>query len=63
MVEPFNEECIFIRCHQSFTVNAKYVASLTSNIIFLRDNTRIPVSRNKQSRTKEIFVKYIESVG
>lgn len=58
MVEGIKDSA-FIRCHQSFCVNARYISNFSNNSIVLTDGTVIPVSRNKQTKAKEVFLDYI----
>lgn len=49
----------FVRCHQSYLVNTRYIRKMNNNSLLLADNVLIPVSRNKQAKTKEIFLDYL----
>jgi len=50
----------FIRCHRSFIVNTHYIQSIENNqqrySVILKDNTEIPVSRNRQNTVKSILL-------
>ena len=55
------EDCItqfpaqtFVRCHQSYVVNLKYVTGMTANE-FLLDELRVPVSRNYSAQAREKY--------
>lgn len=45
----------FLRCHQSYTVNASLVYSLTSTEIVLKNGLRIPVSRRYYQELRAAF--------
>lgn len=49
----------FIRIHQSYIVNAKYLNRLTREEAVLSDGTILPVSRGKYKDAKEAFGKYL----
>lgn len=55
-VSAFN----FIRCHQSFLVNAEHIEKIKSYIIYLTDGTEIPVAKSRYSYVKKIFLAYKE---
>lgn len=52
----------FLRCHQSFLVNMRYIRSFTGREIELADGRKIPVSRPKQSVARESFLRYLGNV-
>lgn len=56
-LEKLLPSCDFMRCHQSYIVNRKYVLSLSSEELVLINQRRIPVSRrymkNVQNMMKE----------
>lgn len=48
----------FIRCHQSYLVNRKYIKSWVKEdggYLLLEDNTRVPVSRLKKEKVLELL--------
>lgn len=51
----------FIRCHQSYIVNARYVRSFGNRAIALNSKEEIPVSQNRQAAAKEKFLSYLGS--
>lgn len=52
------DSTFFARCHASYLVNFQYVKALGKNKILLRDNTSIPISRNKLEETQAAFMNY-----
>lgn len=48
LFENFLIEPEFFRCHNSYLVNCRYVDCLCSHDIILKNNDRIPLSRNKK---------------
>ncbi len=58
-IEKFSGELPknFIRCHRSFIVNMDYVykIKLTENMLYLRDDMFVPVSRSYKAELKEAF--------
>ena len=42
----------FFRCHNSYIVNCQFVDCFCSNVIILKENKRIPLSRNKKESFK-----------
>lgn len=46
----------FVRCHQSFLVNAKKITSVRINELTLRDGETIPVSKRRAKETNEAFL-------
>lgn len=52
----------FVRCHKSFCVNMNYIASLERFRFIMKDGPTIPISQNRYSQTKKIFLDYLEDV-
>lgn len=50
----------FIRCHQSFLVNAEHIEKVKSYIIFLTDGMEIPVAKARYPQVKQCFLAYKE---
>lgn len=48
----------FIRIHQSFLVNFKYIADITNYRVYLQNGKMLPVSKSRYREAKEKFVKY-----
>lgn len=48
---------LFIRCHQSYWVNAGAIVMLERNSFVLTDATRLPLSRTYRGQAKEQFAK------
>ncbi len=46
----------FVRCHQSFLINALKISSLTATGATLSDGTLIPVSKHRTKETNEAFL-------
>ena len=46
----------FVRCHQSFLINAKKIVSLSVGEVTLTGDVRIPVSKHRQKETNEAFL-------
>ncbi len=51
----------FVRCHQSYLVNANRVACLTGKEVILYNNTRLPISRNRGKETKTALYNYVQT--
>lgn len=46
----------FVRCHQSFLINAAKISSLSPNSALLSDGTTVPVSKHRARETNEAFL-------
>ena len=46
----------FVRCHQSYLVNAKKITSVKMNEVTLSDSKTIPVSKRRSKETNEAFL-------
>ena len=46
----------FVRCHQSFLVNAKKIISVKINELTLQDGRSLPVSKRRAKETNEAFL-------
>lgn len=46
----------FVRCHQSFLVNAKKITSVTVNDLTLTNGETLPVSKRRAQETNEAFL-------
>lgn len=51
----------FVRCHQSYLVNANRVASLTGKEVILYNNAKIPISRNRGKETRMALYNYLQT--
>jgi DNA-binding LytR/AlgR family response regulator len=51
----------FIRCHQSYLVNADRVKCVTAKEVILHNDKAIPISRNRGKETKTALYSYIRS--
>ena len=54
-VEKFD----FVRCHQGFIVNMKYIKSFDEDEIILMNGDRIPISVRKKLDTKQAYYTYV----
>ena len=50
----------FIRCHQSYLVNARYIKEIRNYTVFLRNPVNgvveeIPVSKNRAQQTRALY--------
>ena len=50
----------FIRCHQSFLVNCRYIRSFSASEIELIDGKRIPVSKHRVREARAAFFDYMK---
>ncbi|HEY5462325.1 MAG TPA: LytTR family DNA-binding domain-containing protein [Hanamia sp.] len=58
--EDLLQDYNFIRCHQSHLVNKKYIVSLVKEdggYLLLKDNMRLPISKQKRESIKELLSK------
>ncbi len=46
----------FVRCHQSFLINALKIVSLGQNEVTLTDGSAVPVSKHRAKETNEAFL-------
>jgi len=60
-VEPKFPE-YFVRCHNSYLVNMKYITSYKNNYFRLADGNEIMVSRSKKEETIEKFYAYEDEI-
>lgn len=58
LIENRLEEYSFIRIHQSFLVNLKYIANIVNYNVYLIDGKTLPVSKSRYKEVRENFVKY-----
>lgn len=49
---------VFIRCHKSFVVNMWYIRRFLSTDVLLKNDTVIPISRNRYSKTKNTYFRF-----
>lgn len=49
----------FLRCHQSFLVNMRYIDQFEEDGIILKSGSFVPVSRKKYYSSKRIYLSYI----
>lgn len=50
----------FIRCHQSFLVNCRYVRSFRASSIELEDGKNVPVSKHRIKEVRQFFYDYMD---
>lgn len=48
----------FVRTHQSYIVNLRYVKEVTSETLILIDKTQIPISNSRKSSVKDAYMTY-----
>ncbi|MGB8452053.1 MAG: LytTR family DNA-binding domain-containing protein [Anaerocolumna sp.] len=46
----------FLRCHQSYIVNLKYIAGVEGNYLLLTTGEKIPISESRKSEVKKAFL-------
>lgn len=51
----------FVRCHQSFLVNCRYVQSFRTSSMELTDGRSIPVSKHRIKKVRKFFFDYMEN--
>lgn len=49
----------FIRVHSGYLVNCKFIYSIETNNVILDDKSRIPLSRHRAEKVKELFADYL----
>lgn len=57
-IEKELDQSIFVRCHRSYIVGAKYIKRIKGNQLELDNGDVIPVSRRRYSNTNMAFIKY-----
>lgn len=50
----------FIRCHQSFLINLRYVQEFRKSSMELIDGRLVPVSKNRMKAVREAFFEYLK---
>lgn len=50
----------FLRTHQGYIINMKYIKSFGSTEVILRDNTKIPIGEKRRKDVLQIYDKYIQ---
>ncbi len=50
----------FLRCHQSFLVNCRYIRHFCTSLIELVDGRKIPVSKHRIKEVRKAFFDYIK---
>lgn len=56
-VELFSDKG-FIKVHQSYLVNCRYIDSIKNYIVKLKDGTMIPVSKQNYNEIKRVYIEY-----
>jgi len=54
-LETLLEGKMFIRCHQSYFVNSKYIRVIRNYTVFLSDGRELPVSRKRYEQARKEF--------
>lgn len=62
-VEEQLKEHYFIRIHQGYLVNAKYIRKFTKNECILVDGEKLPVSRHRKEAARKRYMDYIRRCG
>ena len=57
-IEVLLDEKKFVRIHQSFLVNMKYVKSMKAQKVFLYDGSELPIARPRYKKVREIYADY-----
>ena len=57
----FLPEPFFFRCHNSFIINCYFIDCFSNVQVILKNNNRIPLSRHKKTRLKEILIELEQS--
>lgn len=58
------EDCTsFVRCHQSYLVNLRYVTGIDSSAFTLSSGSTVPISRSRLADAKERFFEYISAAS
>ena len=50
----------FIRCHQSFLINLRYVREFRKSSMELMDGRIVPISKNRMKEVREAFFEYLK---
>jgi len=58
-IEKTVDSTRFIRVHQSYYVNSRYIKFLTKNDIVLENDEYIPISRQRQKSIREEYIKLL----
>lgn len=62
-IEERLREHYFIRIHQGYLVNARYIQKFEDNDCVLVDGERLPVSRHKKEAVRKQYMDYIRKCG
>ena len=62
-LEKTFEKYNFVRCHQSFIVNMRYIKGVGKEELFLTNGESIPISRRMRIKVLDKFNKYIAGGG
>ncbi|MCI7042320.1 MAG: LytTR family DNA-binding domain-containing protein [Lachnospiraceae bacterium] len=57
----FNQECGFVRAHNSYIVNMEYIIFANPHEIKMIDGTQLSVSRSRSKEFQRIFAEYISA--
>lgn len=53
----------FVKVHRSYMVNLSYVQEVSANGIVTRSGHKIPVSRQRRSRIREAYIRFLQREG
>ena len=51
----------FLKCYRCFLINMNYVQRIEGDAFLMKDNREIPISRDKRSQIKNIYLDYLFS--
>ena len=51
----------FLKCYRCFLINMNYVQRIEGEVFLMKDNREIPISRDKRSQIKNIYLDYLFS--
>lgn len=61
-VETILEQYGFVRTHQSYLVNMKFIEKISNYLLYLSNGDRIPVVKSRYATVKDKFLRYKESL-
>ncbi len=55
----FNENCGFVRAHNSYIINMSYIVSIESHYVKLTTGEYLSFSRARSSEFKQVFARFV----